>query len=228
MHGLIHATPETQPGAGKSSNTSRRRLVDLYDECLSGLDADLGRFLGSLRSAGMLENTWVVITGDHGEHFGEHNQFGHGSSLYNELTHVPLILIPPLGPGESARDPARALRGRRIEAPVSLRDLPATVAGADRPGHGSPISRPEPGSLLEHRPAACSGRSGPVPARGTRPAWEGFSNRERDQSGLLDRRQSHPDRWPKPTPRAVSSCSMTHSSNTTWPSCRRNAHARPD
>ena len=49
----------------------------------------------------MLENTWVIITGDHGEHFGEHNQFGHGSSLYNELIHVPLILIPPLGPGDS-------------------------------------------------------------------------------------------------------------------------------
>ena len=56
----------------------------------------------------MLENTWVVITGDHGEHFGEHNQFGHGSSLYNELTHVPLILIPPLCASESGHDPARA------------------------------------------------------------------------------------------------------------------------
>jgi arylsulfatase A-like enzyme len=125
---LAKATPERQPEHRQELEKISRRLVDLYDECLTGLDADLGRFLGGLRSAGMLENTWVVIAGDHGEHFGEHNQFGHGSSLYNELTHVPLILIPPLGPGESARDSAQALRGRRIKVPVSLRDLPATVA----------------------------------------------------------------------------------------------------
>jgi arylsulfatase A-like enzyme len=99
-----------------------------------------------LRSAGMLENTWVVITGDHGEHFGEHNQFGHGSSLYNELTHVPLILIPPIGSGESGPDPSRALRGRRIDVPVSLRDLPATVAElidptTDHPFPGRSLTR---------------------------------------------------------------------------------------
>jgi len=125
---LDRATPEARPERRQELLKVSRRLVDLYDECLSGLDADLGRFLDGLQSAGMLENTWVVITGDHGEHFGEHNQFGHGSSLYNELTHVPLILIPPLGLGNSGGDAAQALRGRRIEVPVSLRDLPATVA----------------------------------------------------------------------------------------------------
>jgi arylsulfatase A-like enzyme len=143
---LMRSTPDKQPGRRQELEKASRRLVDLYDECLSGLDADLGRFLGGLRSAGMLENTWVVITGDHGEHFGEHNQFGHGSSLYNELTHVPLILIPPLSINESGYDPARALRGRRIEAPVSLRDLPATVAqlvdaNSDHPFPGRTLAR---------------------------------------------------------------------------------------
>jgi arylsulfatase A-like enzyme len=143
---LMRSAPEKQPGHRQELETASRRLVDLYDECLSGLDADLGRFLGGLRSAGMLENTWVVVTGDHGEHFGEHNQFGHGSSLYNELTHVPLILIPPLGASESGHDPARALRGRRIDVPVSLRDLPATVAqlidaSADHPFPGRTLAR---------------------------------------------------------------------------------------
>jgi arylsulfatase A-like enzyme len=125
---LGHASPEMRSERRHELEKVSRRLIDLYDECLSGLDADLGRFLGGLRSAGMLENTWVVITGDHGEHFGEHNHFGHGSSLYNELIHVPLILIPPLGSGESGCDQASSLRGRRIALPVSLRDLPATVA----------------------------------------------------------------------------------------------------
>ncbi len=124
-----------------------RRLGDLYDECLAGLDRDLGRFLAGLRDRGFLANTWVVITADHGEHFGEHDHFGHGASLYNEQTRVPLILIPPLGTGQRAADPYSGLRGRRIGVPVSLRDLPATLTGLLLPGSTSPF----PGrSLARH------------------------------------------------------------------------------
>ena len=190
---LGHATPEMQPERRQELEKVSRRLVDLYDECLSGLDADLGRFLGGLRSAGMLENTWVVITGDHGEHFGEHNQFGHGSSLYNELTHVPLILIPPLGSGESGRDPARVLRGRRIEVPVSLRDLPATVAELIDPTADHPF----PGrSLARYWSATGEVSADPVLSQLEEPALrgDGFSNRECDQRRLIDPRESHLDR----------------------------------
>jgi arylsulfatase A-like enzyme len=124
-----------------------RRLSDLYDDCLRGLDAQLGGFLGSLRAAGLLEDTWVVITSDHGEHFGEHDQYGHGTSLYNPLTHVPLILIPPLRAAGSAADPFAALRGRRIAVPVSHRDLAVTLTGLLLPGAENPF----PGrSLARH------------------------------------------------------------------------------
>ncbi len=88
------ATPEHREQRQRELDDVRRRLSDLYDECLYGLDAELGRFLGELRAGGRLDNTWVVITSDHGEHFGEHDRFGHGSSLYNEQTHVPLIAHP--------------------------------------------------------------------------------------------------------------------------------------
>jgi arylsulfatase A-like enzyme len=122
------------------------RLSDLYDECLYGLDAELGRFLRELRATGRLANTWVVITADHGEHFGEHDLFCHGSSLYNEQTHVPLVLIPPLDAEGSGSDSAAALRGRRVAGPVSLRDLPRTLtelitAGADNPFPGRSLAR---------------------------------------------------------------------------------------
>jgi arylsulfatase A-like enzyme len=121
------------------------RLSDLYDECLYGLDAELGRFLGELRARGYLANTWVVITGDHGENFGEHDHFGHGSNLYNEQTHVPLVLIPPLGVKGTETDAAAPLRGRRVPLPVSLRDLPKTVTellvpGADNPFPGRSLA----------------------------------------------------------------------------------------
>ncbi len=122
----------------------RRRLEDLYDECIHETDAELGQFLAGLRQSGQLANTWVVITSDHGEHFGEHNQFGHGSSLYNEVTHVPLILIPPLGPEGPGQDPTPALRGLRIGVPVSTRDLARTLAELT----GSGVANPFPGGSL--------------------------------------------------------------------------------
>ena len=89
----------------------------------------------------------MVITSDHGEHFGEHSQFGHGSSLYNEVTHVPLILIPPLGQDVSGRAPTPALRDRRISVPVSTRDLAHTLAELTGSGDRNPFPG---GSLTRH------------------------------------------------------------------------------
>ena len=66
------APPEQREQRQRELEDVRRRLTDLYDECLYGLDAELGRFLRELRAEGRLANTWVVITADHGEHFGEH------------------------------------------------------------------------------------------------------------------------------------------------------------
>jgi arylsulfatase A-like enzyme len=121
------AAPDRRPGLQRELDEVTRRLGDLYDDCLLGLDGDIGRFLGDLRGRGLLDNTWVVITADHGEHLGEHGRFGHVSTLYNELTRVPLVLIPPMGRDPGGVDPHAALRGRRVGVPVSHRDLPATL-----------------------------------------------------------------------------------------------------
>ena len=150
------APPEQRGERERELEDVRRRLSDLYDECLYGLDAELGRFLRELRSGGRLANTWVVITADHGEHFGEHDRFGHGSSLYNEQTHVPLVLIPPLGAERTGSDCAARLRGRRVAVPVSHRDLPKTLTELLIPGADNPF----PGRSL----ARCWSTSEPVPA----------------------------------------------------------------
>lgn len=91
--------------------------IDAYDEAIAYLDHQLGQLFDELERRGVLDNTLVIITSDHGEQFGEHRLFMHGNSLYSQLLHVPLLLALP------SRVPA----GVSVPEPVSLRDLPATV-----------------------------------------------------------------------------------------------------
>ena len=94
-------------------------LEALYDGEITYTDAQIGRLLRELRARGLAENTIVVLVGDHGEEFLEHNGIEHGRTLYQELTHVPLIIS---GPGFSA--------GRIIEQPVAQYDIAPTIAAA--------------------------------------------------------------------------------------------------
>jgi arylsulfatase A-like enzyme len=92
---------------------------DCYDDCLAELDRGLGRLTTLLEERGLLDSTWIVVTSDHGEQFGEHGFYEHGNSLHTQVTRVPLLIVPPRG-----ADPGQA---RVIETPVSLCDLAATV-----------------------------------------------------------------------------------------------------
>jgi arylsulfatase A-like enzyme len=89
---------------------------DGYDDCIAFLDGQVGALLDELDRRGVLRETLAIITSDHGEEFGEHGVFDHGYSLYLNEVHVPLVIL-------SASAPA----GRVVAAPVSLRDLPATI-----------------------------------------------------------------------------------------------------
>jgi arylsulfatase A-like enzyme len=92
-------------------------LEDCYDDSLRALDARLGELFEELKLRKQIDNTYVVITSDHGEAFGEHGLYLHGQSLHRNETHVPLIIWGPHGV------PA----ARSIDRPVSLVDLAATA-----------------------------------------------------------------------------------------------------
>jgi len=63
------------------------------------VDSQIGRLIDWLDGAGLLANTIVVVTGDHGEELLEHGHWGHGSAFVDEQVHVPLVLrIPGQGP----------------------------------------------------------------------------------------------------------------------------------
>jgi arylsulfatase A-like enzyme len=90
---------------------------DAYENCLRGLDRRINELLQNLEDRGDLKNTIVIIVGDHGEQFGEHNIIQHADSLYRPALHVPLFIIAPNSP----------VAGQRVRQMVTLRDLPATI-----------------------------------------------------------------------------------------------------
>lgn len=67
----------------------------LYDGELYYMDTHLGTFFERLRSSGVLDNTLVIVTADHGEQMGEGGYLGHHFSLREALIHVPLIIRYP-------------------------------------------------------------------------------------------------------------------------------------
>jgi choline-sulfatase len=71
------------------------RAERLYEGEVAYLDAEVGRLVAGLEERGLMRDTAVVFTADHGEEFLEHGSFEHGHSLFEELIHVPLIVRAP-------------------------------------------------------------------------------------------------------------------------------------
>lgn len=116
------------------------RLMARYDEEICDLDLHLGNLLRELEADGVLDETWVFITSDHGEAFGDHGNTEHGTSAYNDQIWIPLLVIPPAG---IALEPH--------SAPGSLVDVTATIAaigGGEKLGVGRDLRRePTPDAL---------------------------------------------------------------------------------
>ncbi|HNR31276.1 MAG TPA: sulfatase [Candidatus Hydrogenedentes bacterium] len=62
-----------------------------YDENLLQVDAEVGKLRALLAETGLDDNTLLIVTSDHGEAFLEHGFLSHGETLYEEVTHVPLV-----------------------------------------------------------------------------------------------------------------------------------------
>ncbi len=70
-------------------------IADLYDAEVAYLDFEINRIFEHLGELGLLEDTMVVLFGDHGENMTEHDAWFDHAGLYDSVTHVPLILWAP-------------------------------------------------------------------------------------------------------------------------------------
>ena len=103
---------------------SVEEMIALYDGEIRYMDFHIGRLLEHLRGRGLYENSWIVVTADHGELLGEHGLQGHGRFLFQPELQIPLIVKRP------GTDPRRG----RSEEPVQQLDvLPLICEGLGLP-----------------------------------------------------------------------------------------------
>ena len=87
--------PQTQPELGNQRPYPANMWEDLYDANLRWADWGVGEIARVLAKAGVLDNTLLIVTADHGEGFGEHGYAFHGRSVYDEVVHIPLVIRFP-------------------------------------------------------------------------------------------------------------------------------------
>ena len=101
LNGLINPSyPKGYRGVTKKEWTQsiKERWVmaqNYYFNCIRKTDQVLEGILDELDDMGLMENTIIVMTSDHGEIGGAHGLCGKGNTAYKEQTHVPLIISHP-------------------------------------------------------------------------------------------------------------------------------------
>jgi len=95
-----------RPAASELTEEQLNHLRALYAGEVTMVDRWIGRLLQKIDDLGLLEDTAIIFTTDHGTYIGEHNYVGKRPRLYEEVAHIPLIIRLPdsLGAPSGRRD----------------------------------------------------------------------------------------------------------------------------
>ncbi|HEX5754426.1 MAG TPA: sulfatase [Archangium sp.] len=114
-----HQPSEPNPGTFGFLHYPREELevvLNRYDNALEYVDAQVGRLLSHLEASGQWEDTLIILSSDHGEHFYEGGRVTHGKSLTDIQLRVPLLIHWP-----------RRIASRDVDVPLSQLDVLPTV-----------------------------------------------------------------------------------------------------
>jgi arylsulfatase A-like enzyme len=138
-----------------------QHLRDLYDSEVYYWDRCLGELVAGLRERGLLDQTVLVITADHGEEFLEHGMFQHGQQLYQETVQVPLLIRVPGVPAAAVTRPVQSLDLKpTVLSLLGLQGLSESAWGETLPPRGperalflsteTGVEQGVPGTLAKH------------------------------------------------------------------------------
>ncbi len=116
-------------GTLKPNDREKAFIRGLYDGEVRFTDDELTRLVEAMEKMGLMDNTWLVITSDHGEEHFDHGSFEHGHRYEEEVVRVPFIVRAPGGKWKA---------GTRVPTAVSHVDILPTVLdlfGANSPDH---------------------------------------------------------------------------------------------
>lgn len=102
-----------------------------YRAEVSNTFREIGRLLDGMQARGLLDNTMILLTADHGEEFGEHGGTTHSLTLYDEVLRVPLVIRAPGGAVRGTYEEPTSLAG---VAPALLRWLGVPDRAGFAPG----------------------------------------------------------------------------------------------
>ncbi len=101
----------------KMPERDKQHIVALYDGEIAWTDSFVAKMREDLERAGLLENTIIVLTSDHGEELFDHGGKGHRLTLFDEVLRIPLVM----------RYPSALPRGARIRAQTASIDVGPTL-----------------------------------------------------------------------------------------------------
>ena len=94
-----------------------KKIRRAYYALITQIDYALGLLFARVRELGLLENTWIIFTSDHGDMLGDHHM-GAKFVFQEGASHVPLIIRPPMAAGK-----IHEMSGKRCQRLVEMADL---------------------------------------------------------------------------------------------------------
>lgn len=130
-HGISHrANPKPEISLADEMRDLYQGEVAYWDQCF-------GALIGGLKERGLYENTLIVVVSDHGEEFGEHGGFWHGTTLYDEQLKVVFIAKYPadmgIGGGVKINDWMRLLDVAPLILETTGQKIPKEMQGSPAP-----------------------------------------------------------------------------------------------
>lgn len=177
--------PESWPSQydppGVRGGRVKRAEFHRYLRAIWRLDRFVGWLYDDLDAKGLADDTLIVVTGDHGESFGDHGLLSHSTGLYEDQVHVPLILINPRLAALGSRSQTI---GGHVDLWPTISEVCALPPHPRWQGRSLIDASEDDGGNNARRAFFYGGRPGNVGVRDGR--WKYFWDMRRDRHYLFD------------------------------------------